>query len=101
MLKKEEKDIPNSTSSMYTRLYTGFVEEYFFSSPYLKIPGHLCVGGGGAGWQVLGVAQECCWRFDQMDYTPRHQRSGKREREAQSWVESSLIPDKMGRSRRT
>ena len=25
----------------------------------------------------------------------------EREREAQSWVESSLIPDKMGRSRRT
>ena len=46
--------------------------------------------------QVLGVAQECCWRFDQMDYSS----SGTlptSPREAQSWVESSLIPDKMGR----
>ena len=44
--------------------------------------------------QVLGVAQECCWRFDQMDYSSS---SGTLPREAQSWVESSLIPDKMGR----
>ena len=44
--------------------------------------------------QVLGVAQECCWRFDQMDYSATLPTT---PREAQSWVESSLIPDKMGR----
>ena len=37
--------------------------------------------------QVLGVAEECCWRFDQMDY--RGGTLPTSPREAQSWVESS------------
>ena len=40
----------------------------------LRIPGHLCVCVC-RGAQVLGVAQECCWRFDQMDYSGRQRHS--------------------------